>query len=635
MTQPKQPENLGKYHNLKEIGRGGFATVYRAEDTNLGREVALKILDPLLLRDAAWVDHFRREARAVARLKHPHVITIYDVLQSEGQLFIVMDLVEGLSLDRYLAQQGPLPWPQALTILQQVAGALDYAHQQDVIHRDLKPANILLDPHRGAILTDFGFARSISANSVSLSISGGIVGTPSYIAPEVWQDKPVSPATDVYALACIVPELLTGKVLFQGSTPAAVMTQHIMEGPRLPESWPKGVPAGIGSTLRRALDPDPDRRPPSAGELVDVLSKAPSIRQQAAPRVKPQRSAGASRADKPTPRPDRLPWLLPAAGAGAVGLLVVLGLVLTVILRRVPQGSSRPPTAIHGTAVASVPSTVAQTPTAAETAIAADPSESGPATPAVVPWTPTYTPTPTPTPVTWVRPIDDMAMVYVPEGEFLMGSPAGEGADDEHPQHEVYLDAFWIDRYEVSNSQYQLCVEAGACKPSQYAGDSKFDGADQPVVGVDWEDASSYCGWIGAQLPTEAQWEKAARGEEGWTYPWGNEPATCDYAVMDDGGSGCGKNSTWDVGSKPAGASVYGAMDMAGNVWEWVADWYDGTYYKDAPERNPTGPSSGTARVLRGGSWNYNVLDVRAANRYNNPDNGSNNVGCRCARSSE
>ena len=212
-----------------------------------------------------------------------------------------------------------------------------------------------------------------------------------------------------------------------------------------------------------------------------------------------------------------------------------------------------------------------------------------------------------------------MVIVYVPAGEFLMGSADSDSLayDNEKPQHKVYLDAFWIDKTEVTNVQYEKCVQAGTCKASRYASDSKYNAYNQPVVGVDWSQAQAHCQWTGRQLPTEAQWEKAARGAQadGRIYPWGNQTATCDYAVMDEGGYGCGKGTTWPVGSKPQGTSPYGALDMAGNAWEWVADWYGDKYYASSPSRNPPGLSSGTYRIIRGGSFDFVAHRLRGAYR--------------------
>jgi Sulfatase-modifying factor enzyme 1 len=228
-----------------------------------------------------------------------------------------------------------------------------------------------------------------------------------------------------------------------------------------------------------------------------------------------------------------------------------------------------------------------------------------------------------------------MTMVYVPGGAFQMGSAESDALAnfDEKPPHPVTLDAFWIDKTEVTNAQYKKCVQAGACKPSEFPDDWDTNGDPQPVVGVSWYDAGAYCQWAGATLPTEAQWEKAARGMDGRIYPWGNETATCEYAVMAEGGQeGCGRKPAWPVGSKPKGASPYGALDMAGNVWEWVADWYAADYYGGSPGSNPPGPDAGDERLMRGGGWETHGDELRAAYRYSGaPDSGEDEVGFRCA----
>ncbi|MGC9025362.1 MAG: formylglycine-generating enzyme family protein, partial [Chloroflexia bacterium] len=263
-----------------------------------------------------------------------------------------------------------------------------------------------------------------------------------------------------------------------------------------------------------------------------------------------------------------------------------------------------------------------------------------PPTPAVA-ILPTYTVPPSPIPPTpqsdigstRTRAADGMVMVYVPAGEFLMGSSdADPMADsDGKPQHTVYLDAYWIDRTEVTNAQYRRCVEAGACSAPGCWGDSNLNGAEQPVVCVDWHQAQAYCAWAGGRLPTEAEWEKAARGTDGRIYPWGDafdgSRLNCDEDRCGDG---------WPyaapVVSFPRGASPYGALDMAGNVWEWVSDWYDGGYYAGSPSRNPSGPASGDIKVLRGGSWYIdNPASLRAANRVgDDPDLRVDGIGFRC-----
>jgi serine/threonine protein kinase len=164
-------QQLGRYRILEELSKGGFATVYRALDTTLEREVALKVLDPLLMRDDAWVGRFRREARAVARLNHPHIVTIYEIDEADGRLFIIMELVERPSLKNLITERGCLSWDETLDILAQVADALDYAHGEGVLHRDMKPGNVLLDPRKGALLTE-GRAIESAATPTHLSPGG-------------------------------------------------------------------------------------------------------------------------------------------------------------------------------------------------------------------------------------------------------------------------------------------------------------------------------------------------------------------------------------------------------------------------------------------------------------------------------
>jgi formylglycine-generating enzyme required for sulfatase activity len=219
-----------------------------------------------------------------------------------------------------------------------------------------------------------------------------------------------------------------------------------------------------------------------------------------------------------------------------------------------------------------------------------------------------------------------------------MGS--NEGNDDEKPVHTVALDVFRLDRTEVTNAQYRHCVEAGSCEESSFKDDDKFNGDNQPVVGVTWEDARSYCQWAGGRLPTEAEWEYAARGAEGRTFPWGNEfdgtrlnycDVNCEYDWA-DGKVDDGYARTAPVGSYPAGANWCGALDLAGNVWEWVADWYGS--YPPGRQVNPAGPASGDTRVLRGGSWADEASFARCAYRFGvGPDSRDDGGGFRCARS--
>ena len=248
---------------------------------------------------------------------------------------------------------------------------------------------------------------------------------------------------------------------------------------------------------------------------------------------------------------------------------------------------------------------------------------------------------------------DGMSRVYVPAGEFQMGSTDDQISKliqgcikngskqancenwfkDEKPMHMVWLDNYWIDMTEVTNGLYEKCVEAGNCRPphdtssnkqSSYFGNAQFD--HFPVINVDWSQANTYCQWAGRRLPSEAEWEKAARGTDGRTYPWGEgiDKSKANYADN--------RNDTTQVGSYPNGVSIYGAMDMMGNVNEWVTDWYDEKYYQSQTTwRSPTGPSSGANRVLRGGAWNDVSLIFSAYRAKLDPSFSANELGFRCA----
>jgi formylglycine-generating enzyme required for sulfatase activity len=268
-----------------------------------------------------------------------------------------------------------------------------------------------------------------------------------------------------------------------------------------------------------------------------------------------------------------------------------------------------------------------------------------------------------------VSPQDGMKMVFVPAGEFKMGSDTEPG--EEKPLHTVNLDAFWIDQTEVTNTQFELFVKDSGYKTDAEKGggsvvfniitkkmepvksanwkhpqgvESSLNGLENhPVVQISWNDATAYCKWAGRRLPTEAEWEKAARGLYKNIYPWGNMPPAGNLlnfadknlpANQSDNSIDDGYQFTSPVGNYPSGASPYDALDMAGNVWEWVSDWYALDYYKESPVYNPQGPLSGSNRVLRGGSWGDIGINNRSDNRLNAiPNSRGPSVGYRCAMS--
>jgi eukaryotic-like serine/threonine-protein kinase len=318
----------------------------------------------------------------------------------------------------------------------------------------------------------------------------------------------------------------------------------------------------------------------------------------------------------------RLAWLLIPVGLVAVVAFAILGMPALAARLAAPPTST--PTTRH-ISTSTPNGTFTIMPTATLTAIAIH----------------TLTPMSTATPgvgSTWTRSIDGMVMVYVPAGEFSMGS---NYYFNSQPIHTVYLYAYWIDKTEVTNSMYAKCVSARECPApsslssstrSSYYGNPQY--ADYPVIYVGWHDAQSYCLWAVMHLPTEAEWEKAARGTDGRIYPWGNTSPNKSLLNYNEN-----IGDTTAVGSYPSGASPYGALDMAGNVWEWVYDAYDEAYYANSPLSNPNGPfyTYNLQRVRRGGAWNINENYVNAAYRLWPGPMGSEyaSIGFRCARAAQ
>jgi formylglycine-generating enzyme required for sulfatase activity len=233
---------------------------------------------------------------------------------------------------------------------------------------------------------------------------------------------------------------------------------------------------------------------------------------------------------------------------------------------------------------------------------------------------------------------DGASMVLVLSGEFMMGSPAGEGDVDpnEQPQHLVILHDYYIDQYEVTVEQYARFLNATGIIPPRYWEQGNLPQHGQkPVVGIHWEDAHRYCQWVGKRLPTEAEWEKAARGTDNWPYPWGTAEPESNLANFGQSESEqFYADRLTPVGKYEQGKSPYGAYDMAGNVWEWVADWYSEEYYQESPKKNPKGPSDGDRKVLRGGSWDNGARNIRSANRSRKgfPTRRQETIGVRCAK---
>jgi len=680
-----------KYEIHAPIGQGGFGHVYRASERLTGETVAIKELVPALVDHPEMVQRFIQEARATLRLTHPHIVRTHGIFEDQGTYYLAMEYLPGGSLADQL-KRGPLPVNEALRVATELCEALAYAHGEHVVHCDIKPANVLFDEKGRARLADFGIAH-VSAELVTrpfYTATGMAMGTIRYMAPEQLEGVRDDPRIDIYAVGALLYEMLAGRLYLDfetDSTPAAQVrnVQRIQtEQPRPLSSINPSVPQRLVDVVGKALRKAPENRFSATEELLEAL-RSQRERPPSQPRrvvSHPDRGAAVQSPAEPSsfhPRPasdvsrestrEQFSGLPKRA---LVGLAVCGCLALSALL---VGGTAWLQSAVGNLPVADPSSTATHVqPTESLAAdvlvptVTSQPAEPSPTTEA------SATPRPlslTESPLAgvppdeaslgdrWTRPTDGMVMVYVPAGEFQMGSTdadvdaaldlCNQYRDDcrrerferEQPAHPVALDGFWIDRTEVTNAQYARCVADGDCEESKLADDSRFNGPHYPVVGVNWHNAAAYCKWAGARLPTEAEWEYAARGPKRWTFPWGDSldasrlnfcDVNCDLdwrAVEYDDGY----RYTAPVGSYPEGASWCGAFDMAGNVWEWMNDWYQADYYSVSPYSNPQGPDSGSFKVLRGGAWYYSWNYVRAAYRTgNNPHYSyfSGIVGFRC-----
>lgn len=612
---PLLPEEIlnKRYRIISLLGSGAYGHVYRARDVQARQDVAIKeYLD-------ASVDtqkRFRAEARALSSLTHPQLPRALDhfAIENSGQ-YLVSAFVEGPSLQELVEQYGPLPSDLIIRYLQEACEPLGYLHEHGRLHLDLKPANIRISPEGTLFLVDSGLP--------------GLGTRPherGFGAPEQQAQGEVGRASDIYSLGATLYVLLTGQV------PAPALSRESGLSDLVParEVNPDVEPY-LSLVAGRAMSLRPDSRYETAGDFAQALNRPAGYREAipAAPRRVPEQVAPAA----PPPR-------LPASRRRQMErrtIYALLGLLLTVIALGLAFGVLNvggPAQVSEAEATATVESAVV----AALTAIAP--------TPTPLP-APTIPPTPTPAPFITAT---GSRMLYIPEGIFSMGDDESEERDQQ-PSHLVRLDAYFIDETEVTNAAYAQCVAAGACAPpdspnatyhGSYYGDPAFD--DYPVIFVSWFDAAAFCEWRDARLPSEAEWEKAAGFEPlesvRTLYPWGDEfngtrlnfcdvncPRDFRDATVDDGAQ-----DTATAGSYPDGRAHLGPLDMAGNVMEWVGDWYDRRAYAESTDTNPLGPLEGEFKVMRGGSWLSPAADTRVTARDSfDPLVSRANLGFRCA----
>jgi formylglycine-generating enzyme required for sulfatase activity len=599
-----------RYRIVNLLAEGSYGAVYRAWDIDDKFDVAIKeYLDP----SHEIQRLFRDEASRLSRLKHPQLPKVLDhfCLDDVGQ-YLISEYVDGENLQELLDNYGPLPSDLIISYLQAACQPLVFIHENKQLHLDIKPANIRIVPSGEVFLVDTGLP--------GLGVS---VGSSGFAAPEQQMQGTVSSASDIYSLGATLYTLLTGS-----APPDALHRESGLSYLDAARDVNPNVEPYLSMVATRAMDLRPDARYESAKVFIQALERPAgwSVSQQEGPR----RTEFDQNAPPPRlPQKRRKKMEQRTILALSAVLLIIIGFVIGLVY------AGTRPEVLESQAAAT--STIESQVIAALTAITT-------VTPSPAP---SATPVPTPEPV--VDETTGARMIYVPGGIFRLGDNDGES--DESPSHIVKLDPFFIDETEATNGQYDYCVDEGVCDPPSrpgatfhraYYGDPAFD--DYPVIFVNWFNARDYCAWRGARLPSEAEWERAAGFDPvqaiKYRYPWGeafdgtvanfcdtNCPQSDKNIEFDDG-----HNDTAPVATFPDGASPFGLYDMAGNVMEWVSDWYDPRYYEESTDTNPLGPLEGEFKSLRGGSWLSSENEVRTSGRSSYlPSVSRANLGFRCA----
>ena len=314
---------FGRYQLIELLGRGGMGEVWRAHDTAIDRVVALKMLLPHFATDPDFEKRFRREARAAARLDDPHVVPIYDVGEIDGRLYVTMRLITGTDLQT-LIDAGPLDPKRAVSIIEQIAAALHNAHRAGLVHRDVKPSNILLDENDFAYLIDFGIART--AEDTGLTMTGAAIGTWAYMAPERFNTDEIHPSSDIYALACVLYQCLTGQQPFPGSTLEQIAVGHMVSPPPKPSEKSGAVPSALDEVIATGLAKQPADRYPTAIEMASAARQVFTESSQPIARTTPPPAPTQSSGGPGSPSWSQQPWTqrrthpgpLPGDGAHAI-----------------------------------------------------------------------------------------------------------------------------------------------------------------------------------------------------------------------------------------------------------------------------------------------------------------------------
>ena len=635
----------GRYVLLDVLGEGGMGRVYKAHDSRMGRDVALKVIRKEKLAHPTTAGRFEQEIQALGTMrKHPNVVDVYAAERVEGHHFYVMELVDGSDLTRLVRDHGPMRIPEACEAIRQAAFGLQHAYESGLVHRDIKPSNIIVPRNGGAVkLVDLGLARLMDApggdDAHRVTQEGFVIGTPDFLAPEQARDPmKVDIRADVYALGGTLFYILTGRVPYDGGSATEKLLRHCTDPPPLLLPLRPDAPPQLEHLIHWAMAKRPEDRPQTPLQLAMALQPfCPNAVPGANAFGAPYGGAGSGghaalpAAPAPTYRPPAppLPLPLPEPAASDQAFRLPAQTTTDDPIRRRSEGGFPVGLVLVGFGTLLVLGIIGF---AVYRAFNKTEAEEG-----------------TPDPFTNTV---GMKLERLPGGTFRMGSPAeevGRPADGrEGPVREVTIGgSLFMSATEVTSAQYVQVMGSNPSRATKIAAKPQ----NLPVESVSWDDAVEFCrkltekekgkpwmrkGWA-YRLPTEAEWEYACRAGTDTPFAFGGQAVFGDQVVYQSDGI-----DRYELRGDPlkqlrlpqeagkAAANKFGLHDMHGNVAEWCSDWYRPDAYKSGSSENPTGPTDGYLRVVRGGSFRDPASGTRAAVRDGRrPTQGFPTVGFR------
>ncbi len=655
---------LGPYRNLIILSeKGGMAKIYKAQNSQTGEECIIKVLRQELAGDEEVVKKFIREGEILKKIKREAPDAPIPFFRRSGTIrtglselpFIELEYIEGIDLSEAIARK-KFTEEEVEVLAYKILKGLKEAHSIGAIHRDIKPQNIILREGKAGepVIIDFGVAKDITSKSVT---AGGY-GTASYMSPEQVSGEAVTEKTDIYSLGVVLYECLSGEKPFEGESPFEVMRKQREEAPDT--SKLKGVSERVKDIILEMLTKDPEGRP-SVEELMGRIREEVKTGKIKLEKVEfKKESVGRKRVN-----------LIKPVAIGVLISAILIPIIITIKSKERGDGIKREGVR-EGSNLEQKERIAEDIIKEAEVMLSYKDIEG--AEKKIKAYKELR--------IDYLKEKEyeikekiikikedlikeaeekakkeaeaiakkikeeeerkreeeekkHSSMVYIKGGGFFMGCTEGDGEcdSDEHPRHYVNVNSFWMDRYEVTASEYRKCVESGKCsKPGPDENCNWGKGRDNhPINCVSLDQAKTYCEWMGKRLPTEAEWEYAARGgRNDWIYPWGNDISHNNANYL-----GVEGRDQWEDTS-PIGSfdpNGFGLYDMAGNVWEWVEDCENGRY-NGAPVDGSAWLSGDCRwRVFRGGSWDYDPRFLRVSDRYWwNQSVRDSYFGFRCAR---